>query len=100
MRPTLMRCQPCKTKQFLCLLALLIAAQSAMGQNSSPMQLTLSQAIDLALKQNRDLKLAQLAVVDSEHKREIARADYFPQITNNSSVLHLTEFQGIEIPAG
>ena len=68
MRPTMMRCKTCKTIQLLSVLALLVAAQSAMGQNNAPMQLTLSQAIDLALKQNRDIKLAQLAVVDSQHK--------------------------------
>ncbi len=64
------------------------------------MPLTLSQAIDLALKQNRDLKLAQLAVVDSQHKKEAARSAYFPHISNQSSVLHITEFAGIDIPAG
>lgn len=64
------------------------------------MHLTLSQAIDLALKQNRSLGLARLAVVDSEHKKEIARSAYFPHIKNESSVLHVTEFAGVEIPAG
>ena len=44
----------------------------------SLMHLTLSQAIDLALNQNRDLKLAQLAVTDSQQKKEIARSAYFP----------------------
>ncbi len=71
-----------------------------MGQNNAPMQLTLSQAIDLALKQNRDIKLAQLAVVDSQHKKEIARSDYFPHIRNQSSVLHITDLAGVNIPAG
>jgi outer membrane protein TolC len=46
------------------------------------MRLTVSQAIDLALKQNRNLRLAQLAVTDKEHKKEIARSDYFPHIKN------------------
>jgi outer membrane protein TolC len=100
MRPTMMRCKTCKTIQLLSVLALLVAAQSAMGQNNAPMQLTLSQAIDLALKQNRDLKLAQLAVVDSQHKKEAARAAYFPHIRNESSVLHITELAGVQIPAG
>ena len=59
-------------------LLVLVGAVAALGQNSAPMPLTLSQAIDLALKQNRDLKLAQLAVVDSEHKKQIARSDYYP----------------------
>jgi outer membrane protein TolC len=96
----MMRCKTCKTIQLLSVLALLVAAQSAMGQNNAPMQLTLSQAIDLALKQNRDLKLAQLAVVDSQHKKEAARSAYFPHISNQSSVLHITELAGVDIPAG
>jgi outer membrane protein TolC len=73
---------------------------AAFGQNSAPMPLTVAQAIDLALKQNRDLKLAQLAVVDSEHKKQIARSDYFPHIKNTSAVLHVTELAGVDIPAG
>jgi len=64
------------------------------------MRLTLSEAIDLALKQNRSLGLARLAVVDSEHKKEIARSAYFPHIKNESSVLHITELAGVEIPTG
>jgi outer membrane protein TolC len=96
----MMRCKTCKTIQLLSVLALLVAAQSAMGQNNAPMQLSLSQAIDLALKQNRDIKLAQLAVVDSQHKKEIARSDYFPHIRNQSSVLHITDLAGVKIPAG
>jgi outer membrane protein TolC len=100
MRLTMMRCKTCKTIQLLSVLALLVAAQSAMGQNNTPMRLTLSQAIDLALKQNRDIKLAQLAVVDSRHKKEIARSDYFPHIRNQSSVLHITDLAGVNIPAG
>jgi outer membrane protein TolC len=97
---TTMRCKTCKTIQLLSVLALLAAAQSAVGQNNAPMQLTLSQAIDLALKQNRDIKLAQLAVVDSQHKKEIARSDYLPHIRNQSSVLHITDLAGVSIPAG
>lgn len=44
----------------------------ASAQGNAAMELTLSQAIDLALKQNRSLKMAQLAVVDSEQKKKIA----------------------------
>jgi len=89
-----------KTKLFLCVLGLLVAARCATAQSSAPMPLTLSQAIDLALKQNRDLKLAQLAVVDSQHKKEIARSAYFPQISNDSKMIHITALAGVEIPAG
>jgi len=64
------------------------------------MELTLPQAIDLAFKQNRSLKLAQLAVVESEQKKKIAHADYFPQIKNESSAFHITELQQLVIPGG
>ena len=70
------------------------------SQDNAAMRLTLPQAIDLALKQNRSLKLAQLAVVDSGHKKDIARSAYFPHIKNESALLHLTELAGVEIPAG
>jgi outer membrane protein TolC len=89
-----------KTIQLLSVLGLFVAVNGAGAQSSAPMALTLSQAIDLALKQNRDLKLAQLAVVDSQHKKEIARSAYFPNISNESAVLHITDLAGVQIPAG
>jgi outer membrane protein TolC len=83
------------------LLLMLAFAPGALAQvPASPMPLSLPQAIDMALKQNRDLKLAHLAVADSLHKKEIARADYFPRISNESKVAHITELAGVEIPAG
>jgi outer membrane protein TolC len=84
----------------LCSLGLVAAFHGAAGQNNAPMPLTLSRAIDLALKQNRELKLAQLAVVDSEHKKEIARSNYYPHISNESKISHITDLAGVEIPAG
>jgi outer membrane protein TolC len=73
---------------------------TAAAQDNAPMELTLSQAIDLALKQNRSLQLAQLAVVDSEQKKKIAGADYFPQIKNESTAFRITELQQLVIPEG
>src|ERR1700761_5501840 len=66
----------------------------------TPMPLQLPQAIDLALKQNRSLHLAELSVTDSQHKKEAARSAYFPHITNSSGVHHITELAGVAIPAG
>jgi outer membrane protein TolC len=90
------------------MMPMLSCAMAFLGQNVSlaqapsgtPVALTLSQAIDLALKQNRTLQLAHLAVSDNEHKKEIARSAYFPHIKNESSILHVTELAGVEIPAG
>jgi len=64
------------------------------------MQLTLPQAIDLALRQNQSLKLAQLDVVDSELKKKIAHAGYFPRLKNESTAFHVTDLQQVVIPAG
>jgi len=74
--------------------------RTASAQGNAPMELTMSQAIDLALKQNKSLKLAQLAVVESEQKKRIARADYFPHIDNQSSAFHITELQQLVVPEG
>jgi hypothetical protein len=42
---------------------------SASPQDAAGMELTLQQAIDLALRQNRNVKLAQLGVVENEQKK-------------------------------
>jgi outer membrane protein TolC len=73
---------------------------TAFAQGNAGMELTLPQAIDLALKQNRNLKLAQLAVVDNEQKKKAARADYFPRISNESTAFHVNEVQQLVIPEG
>jgi outer membrane protein TolC len=54
----------------------------------------------MAMQNNRRLKLAHLAVADSEVKRTIARSNYYPHISNQSTALHLTELEGVDIPAG
>jgi outer membrane protein TolC len=62
--------------------------------------LTLSKAVALAMQNNRRLILAHLSVADSEARRTIARSNYYPHIKNESTVLHVTELEGIDIPAG
>jgi outer membrane protein TolC len=75
-------------------------AGTASAQDVAAMELTLQQAIDLALKQNRSLKLTQLDVIDSEQKKRIAQADYFPRIKNESTAFHITDLQQLVIPGG
>jgi outer membrane protein TolC len=62
--------------------------------------LKLSEAVRLALEQNRNLKIARFKVQENEHRKEGARADYFPAITNQSNALHISELQDLAIPAG
>ena len=84
----------------LIVVAALLQAGTAFTQDSAVVRLTLPQAIDLALKQNRGVKLAQLDVVENEQKKKIAQADYFPRLRNESTVIHLTALQQLVIPAG
>lgn len=75
---------------------------SAMSTDSGrPIRaLTLSRAVELAIQNNRRLKLAHLSVADSEAKRTMVRSEYYPHIKNDSTALHVTELEGIDIPAG
>ena len=78
-----------------------IAAIAAASQWAAETRhLTLTEAVHLAISQNRALKIARLKVVENEQKKAGERASYFPSITNQSNALHITEFQNIGIPAG
>src|SRR5713101_4707529 len=77
-----------------CAWALVSAAQ---GQER---KLSLQEAIDLALRANHGLKAASYQVAAEEQNRRIARSSYFPSITNESNLLHITDLQRVEVPAG
>ena len=76
--------------------------ERAIAQESSavPTRLTLDQAIDLALKQNRSIRLRSLSIEQTQSQKDQARSNYRPQIKASGNVLHLTELSGIKIPAG
>ena len=62
--------------------------------------LTLPAAVQMAIQHNRHITLAHLAVTDSEAQKKLAQSHYYPILKNESAVLHITELQGIKIPAG
>jgi len=85
----------------LALLGLIFIATSVAQQSSAnPMQLTLEQAINLALRQNHSVHLRSLSIEQMQSKKDEARSNYLPQIKASGSVLHITELAGVEIPAG
>jgi outer membrane protein TolC len=63
-------------------------------------QLTLLEAVHLAISQNRALKIARLKVTEYEQKKAAEHSAYFPPITNQSNALHITDLEIVEIPAG
>ena len=82
------------TALMACACAFVSAAQ---GQER---KLSLQEAIDLALRANHGLRAATYQVAAEEQKRRIARSSYYPSITNESTALHLTDLQRVEVPAG
>jgi outer membrane protein TolC len=62
--------------------------------------LTLTEAVHLAISQNRSLKIARLKVTETEQKKAGQHSAYFPSLTNQSNILHVTDLQNISIPAG
>src|SRR5690349_8318568 len=63
-------------------------------------RLTLTEAVHLAISQNHALKIARLKVVEQEQKKAGERSAYFPQITNQSNALRITDLENIVLPAG
>ena len=88
----------CLTLAFLG--SIFLTSSVAQQPAASPLQLTLDQAINLALKQNHSVHLRELSVEQMQSKKDEARSNYLPQIKASGSVLHVTELAGIEIPAG
>jgi len=87
------------------LLALLLLAHSVtLGaqeiQSSAPRRITLEEAVQLALKHNHVVRIAEYKVEEKEHTKEIARSAYFPLLRNDSSLSRVTDTQFIAIPTG
>jgi outer membrane protein TolC len=62
--------------------------------------LTLTEAVHLAINQNRALKIARLKVAENQQKKAGEHSAYFPSLKNESNILHVTELESISIPAG
>ena len=82
----------------LAALGLLLCTLSAFA--GEVRRLTLAEAVQLAVAQNRTLKIARLKVRENEFKKDAARSDYFPAITNQSNALHISELQTLTVPQG
>jgi len=63
-------------------------------------RLTLHEAVQMALKQNHMVRISEMKVEEKQHAKDVARSAYFPTISNQSAVLHVTDTQFIQIAAG
>ena len=91
-----MNLKPC-VSTITCVGLLAVACQALAAE---PRRLTLTEAVQLALSQNRELKIARLKVVENEQKKVGAKSSYFPTIKNESNFLHTTALENIQIPTG
>ena len=64
---------------------LLALAGHAFAQDPAPLKLTLRDAVQLALKQNPRVILANLGVAQSEQDRNIARSALLPQVVGHAN---------------
>jgi outer membrane protein TolC len=78
-------------------LALLGVPQAGLAQVR---HITLQEAIHLAVNQNHAIKIARLKVEENQEKKAGERSSYFPSLTNQSNLLHVTDLETIAIPAG
>jgi outer membrane protein TolC len=63
-------------------------------------RLTLHEAVQMALKQNHMVRISEMKIEEKQHAKDEARSAYFPTIRNQSTILHLTDTQLIQIAAG
>jgi outer membrane protein TolC len=63
-------------------------------------RLSLKEAVQLALSQNRSLRIARLKVTETQQQKAGERSAYFPSLTNQSNIVHVTGLENIGIPAG
>ncbi len=71
------------------------------GQVSAePLKLTLPEAVDMARKQNTSLKISRAKVLENRERIVTTKSKYFPLLSNETSYVHLTNRQTIDIHAG
>ena len=76
-----------------------VAAQEISNTTSSR-HMTVQEAVQLALKHNHNVRIAGFAVDEKEQAKAFAKSSYFPSIRNDSSFMHVTDTQLVQIDAG
>ena len=89
--------KPSSRMRALAALAVLTAAPQ---DAADVVRLTLTDAVHMAIRQNRALKIARLRVTEKEYAKANEQAAYFPSIANESNALRITGLQFVEIPVG
>jgi len=62
--------------------------------------MTLQEAVQLTLKRNHNIRIAGYTVEEKRQAKEVAKSAYFPSIRNDSSFVHVTDTELIQIRSG
>jgi outer membrane protein TolC len=89
-----------RTLAVLLVLSNLAVSVRAQTTETAARNITLPEAVQLALKQNHVVRIAELEVEEKQHAKEMAHSAYFPSVTNESRIFTVTDTQFIQIPAG
>ena len=76
------------------------AAAQETGNTPPPRHITLREAVQLALQHNHDIRIAGYTVDEKQQAKQVAKSSYFPSIRNDSSFMHLTDTELIQIKSG
>jgi outer membrane protein TolC len=76
------------------------AAQQPGTAVSGPRKMSLTEAIDLALKNNHSLIIGAAKTDETRSARRKAAADYYPQVSNSSTYTRLTETDVLHFSEG
>ena len=93
-----------KPKAWALLIALGLCSSVAFGgepgDTASARHITIHEAVQLALQHNHHIRIAGYKVDEKQHAKEVAKSGYFPSIRNDSTFVHLTDTQLIQIYPG
>src|SRR5271156_3588872 len=89
---------PRKTRCWISIAAaILLSARSYAGELR---KLTLQEAVQLAIGQNRGLKIARLKIREAEQRKVEQKSSYFPELTDHAKADENTGIDHVAIPAG
>jgi outer membrane protein TolC len=77
-----------------------LAGAEETGDAPPTRRMTLHEAVQLALKHNHDIRIAGYAVEEKRQAKEVAKSSYFPSIRNDSSFMHVTDTELIQVRSG
>jgi outer membrane protein TolC len=82
------------------LLSSIELAAEPQQDSASARHITLHEAVQLALRHNHGVRIAEYKIEEKQHAKEVVKSAYFPTIHNDSNFVHVTDTQLIQLSPG